>query len=58
MVLLEHSGFIDPVPREGLAVLLGAWGGFTGYAIIASLKLHKAVTAIFVTLTILFPSFS
>jgi len=54
MVLLELNGLIDPIPREGIAVFLGAWGFFTGYATIASLKLSKAVTAVFVTLTLLF----
>jgi len=54
MVLLAHNGVIDSVPREGIAVFLGAWGFFTGYATIASLKINKAVTGIFVTLTILF----
>jgi hypothetical protein len=54
MVLFENTGVIAPVPREGMAVLFIAWGIFTGYATIASLKLPKGVTAIFVTLTILF----
>lgn len=54
MVLLAHNGFIDAVPREGIAVFLGAWGFFTAYATVASLKINKAVTAIFVSLTILF----
>lgn len=45
--------FVD-VPPAGIAVVLIAWGIFTGYATIASLKLPKAVTWVFVTLTILF----
>jgi len=55
--LLEYLaliGIMAPVPKSGIAVFLGAWGFFTGYATIASLKLSKAVTAVFVTLTILF----
>jgi succinate-acetate transporter protein len=54
MVLLENAGVIDPVPREGMAVLFIAWGIFTAYATVASLKVAKGVVAVFVTLTILF----
>ena len=54
MIILEDIGVIPPVPREGMAVLFIAWGIFTAYATIASLKVNKAVTAIFVTLVILF----
>ena len=54
MEYLALTGIMTPVPREGIAVFLGAWGFFTAYATIASLKLSKAVCAIFVTLTILF----
>jgi len=54
MVLLENTGVISPVPREGMAVLFIAWGIFTAYATVASLKVNKAVTSIFVTLVILF----
>jgi hypothetical protein len=54
MIILENTGVISPVPREGMAVLFIAWGIFTAYAMIASLKVNRAVTSIFVTLTILF----
>ena len=54
MVLLENTGVIEAVPREGMAVLFIAWGIFTAYATVASLKVSKGVTAIFVTLVILF----
>jgi len=54
MVLLEYAGVIPAVPREGMAVLFIAWGLFTAYATVASFKLPKGITAIFVTLTILF----
>ena len=54
MMILESTGVISPVPREGMAVLFIAWGIFTAYATIASLKVNKAVTSIFITLTILF----
>jgi len=45
---------IATVPKEGLAVLFIAWGIFTLYATIASTRVNKAVTAVFVLLTILF----
>jgi len=47
------QAFVD-VPAEGVAIVLIAWGIFTFYATIASLKLPKAVTWVFITLTILF----
>jgi hypothetical protein len=47
------QGFVD-VPPEGIAIVLVAWGIFTGYATIASFKLPKAVMWVFITLTILF----
>ena len=54
MVLLENTGVIDPVPREGMAVLFIAWGIFAAYATVASFKVAKAVAAVFVPLTVLF----
>jgi succinate-acetate transporter protein len=54
MVIMERTGVIAPVPREGMAVLFIAWGIFTAYATIASLRVNRAVTSIFVTLVILF----
>ncbi|MCD6495558.1 acetate uptake transporter [Candidatus Bipolaricaulota bacterium] len=47
------QAFVD-VPAAGVAVVLIAWGIFTFYATIASLKLPKAITWVFITLTILF----
>jgi len=47
------AGFVDVTPA-GVAIVLIAWGIFTFYATIASLKLPKAVTWVFITLTILF----
>lgn len=47
------QGFVDVTPA-GIAVILVAWGLFTGYATIASLKKPRAITWIFITLTILF----
>jgi uncharacterized protein len=47
------QAFVDVSPA-GIAVVLIAWGIFTFYATIASLKLPKAITWVFITLTILF----
>ncbi len=47
------QAFVD-VPPAGMAVVFIAWGIFTGYATIASLKLPKAITWVFITLTLLF----
>jgi succinate-acetate transporter protein len=47
------QAFVD-VPPAGIAVVLIAWGIFTGYATIASLRLPRAVTWVFITLTLLF----
>jgi succinate-acetate transporter protein len=45
---------IASVTPAGVAVVLIAWGIFTFYATIASLKLPKVITWVFITLTILF----
>lgn len=47
------QAFVDVTPA-GIAVVLIAWGLFTGYATIASLKKPRAITWIFITLTLLF----
>lgn len=51
---LEWAGIAPAVPPAGVAVVLFAWGVFTGYATIASLRLPRAITWVFITLTILF----
>ena len=45
---------VSDVSAGGVAVVLVSWGIFTAYATIASLKHPKAVTWVFITLTILF----
>jgi succinate-acetate transporter protein len=42
------------VPKAGLAIFLGAWGLFTAYMTVATLKKPKALQVVFITLTILF----
>jgi len=54
MVILEGAGIIAAVPPAGLAVFLIAWGIFTLYASIASLKTSKGVVSVFVSLTLTF----
>ncbi|MGB3905318.1 MAG: acetate uptake transporter [Anaerolineae bacterium] len=54
MVLLEDTGVVEPVPKEGLSVLLGAWGLFTAYMTIGTLKISRALQVVFITLTVLF----
>ena len=54
MILLENNGTIEAVPKEGLAVFLIAWGIFTAYMFIGTLKLTRTLQIVFITLTILF----
>jgi len=54
MIILQAADLLPAVPPAGMALFLIAWGIFTAYATIASLKTSKGVAAIFVTLTILF----
>ncbi|KYC49932.1 MAG: cation symporter [Candidatus Methanofastidiosum methylothiophilum] len=54
MFILQFAGVIPPVPKPGLAILLGAWGLFTAYMTVATLKKPKALQTVFITLTILF----
>jgi succinate-acetate transporter protein len=54
MEIFVQRGIFAPIPKEGLAVFLVAWGIFTGYMTFGALKVSKAVTVVFVTLTILF----
>jgi succinate-acetate transporter protein len=54
MVILEDTEVVEPVPKNGLSVFLGAWGLFTAYMFIATLKISRALQVVFLTLTILF----
>ncbi|MFW6104532.1 MAG: acetate uptake transporter [Candidatus Bipolaricaulota bacterium] len=51
---MDWAGIIADTPKEGIAIALIAWGIFTFYATIASLREPTAITWIFITLTILF----
>ena len=54
MIILENTDVVDPVPKDGLTVFLCAWGLFTAYMTIGTVKISRALQVVFVTLTILF----
>ena len=54
MVILKDAEVIAPVPKEGMSVFLGAWGLFTAYMTIGTVKISRALLVVFTTLTILF----
>jgi succinate-acetate transporter protein len=54
MVILEDTEVVEAVPKNGLSVFLGAWGLFTGYMFIGTLKISRALQVVFLSLTILF----
>jgi succinate-acetate transporter protein len=54
MVILEDTEVVEPVPKNGLSVFLGAWGLFTAYMTIGTFKISRALQVVFVTLTALF----
>ncbi len=54
MIILENTDVVEPVPKEGLSVFLGAWGLFTAYMTIGTLRISRALQVVFATLTILF----
>ncbi len=54
MVILEDTEVVEPVPKNGLSVFLGAWGLFTAYMTIGTFRISRALQVVFVTLTVLF----
>ena len=54
MVILKDAEVIAPVAKGGMSVFLGAWGLFTAYMTIGTLKISRALQVVFATLTILF----
>jgi succinate-acetate transporter protein len=54
MVILEDTEVVAPVSKNGLSVFLCAWGLFTAYMTIGTLKISRALQMVFATLTILF----
>jgi succinate-acetate transporter protein len=54
MVILEDTEVVAPVSKNGMTVFLCAWGLFTGYMTIGTIKISRALQTVFATLTILF----
>jgi succinate-acetate transporter protein len=52
--ILENTGAIEEIQPEGSSLFLVAWGLFTGYMTVGTLKISRALQAVFATLTILF----
>jgi uncharacterized protein len=54
MEILLINGVLKPVPHEGLTVFLVAWGIFTTYMFIGTIKISVALMVVFAGLAILF----
>ena len=54
MEILLINGVLKPVPHEGLTVFLVAWGIFTTYMFIGTIRLSVALMVVFAGLAILF----
>jgi len=52
--ILEAGGVLQPMTPESKSLFLVCWGLFTGYMFVGTLKLSRALQAVFGTLTILF----
>ncbi len=54
MELLVMNGAMQPIPKGGLTVFLLAWGIFTTYMFIGTIKISVALQVVFAALAILF----
>jgi uncharacterized protein len=54
MELLAMNGAIQPIPKGGLTVFLIAWGIFTTYMFIGTIKISVALMVVFAGLAVLF----
>jgi succinate-acetate transporter protein len=54
MELLAMNGAIQPIPKGGLTVFLIAWGIFTTYMFIGTIKISVALQVVFAALAVLF----
>jgi hypothetical protein len=52
--ILEAGGVLQPMTPESKSLFLVAWGIFTGYMFVGTLKISHALQSVFGTLTILF----
>jgi succinate-acetate transporter protein len=48
------NGAMQPIPKEGLTVFLVAWGIFTTYMFIGTIRISVALMVLFAALSILF----
>lgn len=54
MELLVMNGAMQPIPKGGLTVFLVAWGIFTTYMFIGTIKISVALQVLFAALIVLF----
>jgi hypothetical protein len=54
MELLVMNGAMQPIPKGGLTVFLVAWGIFTTYMFIGTIKVSVALQVLFAALSVLF----
>ena len=54
MKILVQNGAMDPVPHEGMTVFLVAWGIFSTYMFIGTIKISVALQVAFAGVAILF----
>jgi len=54
MLILESTEVVSKVPPSGMSVFLVAWGLFTAFMTVGTLKISRALQVVFVTLTVLF----
>jgi succinate-acetate transporter protein len=52
--ILQNTGAIEKVQPEGASLFLVCWGLFTAYMFVGTLKISRALQAVFSTLTVLF----
>lgn len=54
LIILEDNGLVSEVPPEGMSVYLVAWGLFTTYMFVGTLKISVALQVVFAGLSVLF----
>lgn len=54
LIILEDNGLVSEVPPEGMSVYLVAWGLFTTYMFVATLRISVALQVVFAGLSVLF----
>ncbi len=54
LIILEDTGVVTAVPKNGMSVFLAGWGAFTTYMFVGTLKISRALQVVFASLAILF----